>query len=68
MTLVGNVKVVCIPWTQEVKKDLSTKGQKLNCDENMLHNLNLKFHINNGCSNHMTRDINILSYFTLTRE
>lgn len=49
------------------KKIWITKVKILNCLADMLNKSNSKYYINSDCWNHMTKDINILSYFTSTK-
>lgn len=50
-----------------LKKNWVPMFKKINCDIGMLDNSNSKCHINNECSNYMTEDINMFSYFTPTK-
>lgn len=52
---------------REPKKIWIPKVKKLNCDVDMFDNSNSKCHVNRGCSNHMTKDINTITYLTLNK-
>lgn len=49
------------------KKIWAPKDKKLNYDVDMLDRPNSNFHLDIGCSNHMTEEINMLFYFTPMR-
>lgn len=54
--------------TRWPKKIWVSKVKNSNCDVDMLNSSNSKHHIDSSYSNHMTKEINILSYFTYMRK